>query len=79
MAFKAFQPETLTLDRMIGGGQAIGTLESGKKAMVWNGLPGETVTVQPTKRKSSFIEGIVTDIENPSKDRVEPVDPESYL
>ena len=35
---------TVTLDRIVGGGQAIGTLDTGKKAFVWNGLPGETVS-----------------------------------
>lgn len=79
MAFKTFQPETVVLDKIIGGGQAIGTLESGKKAMVWNGLPGESVTFQPTKRKSSYIEGIVTNIESPSRERIDPLDKSSYL
>ena len=79
MAFKHFAPETVTLDRIIGGGQAIGTLESGKKALVWNGLPGESVTFQPTKRKSSFVEGVVTEVHTPSGERVEPIDIDSYL
>jgi len=69
----------ITLDRIIGGGQAIGTLESGKKAMIWGGLPGETVVFQTTKKKSSFIEGIVTEVKKPSSQRIEPRDPDSYL
>lgn len=70
---------TVTLDRIIGGGQTIGTLENGKKCLVWGGLPGETVTVQVTKKKSSFVEGIVTEVVKASNERVEPTDPNSYL
>ena len=69
----------LHLDRIIGGGQAIGTLESGKKCLVWGGLPGETVTVQVTRKKSSYVEGLVTDVTTPSSERIEPKDPDSYL
>ncbi|MFZ2544566.1 MAG: RsmD family RNA methyltransferase [Candidatus Saccharimonadales bacterium] len=69
----------VTIDRMIGGGQAIGTLESGKKCLVWGGLPGEAVTVQVTKKKSSFVEGVVTEVIKPSKERITPRDPDSYL
>ena len=35
------QFETLKLDVIVGGGQALGTLEDGRKAFVWGGLPGE--------------------------------------
>ena len=70
---------TVTLDRIVGGGQAIGTLESGKKAFVWNGLPGETVSFQVTKKKSNFVEGIATEVQQPSPERIAPLDPGSYL
>ena len=69
----------VTLDRIIGGGQSIGTLESGKKALLWGGLPGETVTAQVTRKKSSFVEGYVTEVEKASAERIEPQDPGSYL
>ena len=71
--------KTLTLDKIVGGGQALGQLDYGKKAFVWGGLPGEKVEIQVTKKKSSFIEGIVTDVIEPSKERVTPQDPDSYL
>ena len=71
--------ETLKLDKIVGGGQSLGQLESGKKAFVWGGLPGEEVTIEITKKKSAFVEGIVTELHSPSEERVEPVDPESYL
>ena len=37
--------ETITLEKIVGGGQALGTLADGRKAFVWGGLPGETVTL----------------------------------
>lgn len=70
---------TLTLERIIGGGQTIGTLEDGKKILVWGGLPGEVVDFQTTKKKSSFVQGIVTQVLTASKERVTPKDPDSYL
>ena len=79
MAFKPLPVLSVTLDRIVGGGQAIGTLETGKKAFVWNGLPGETVSFQVTKKKSHFVEGIATEIHTPSTERTIPADPSSYL
>ncbi len=70
---------TVKLDRIIGGGQTIGTLESGKKCLVWGGLPGETVVVQQTKKKSSHVAGVVTGVTKESKQRIAPLDPDSYL
>lgn len=67
------------LDKIVGGGQALGTLETGKKVFVWGGLPDETVSFMVTKKKSSMIEGVVTEVITPSKDRIVPVDPESFL
>ncbi len=71
--------ETITLDKIVGGGQALATLADGRKAFIWGGLPGETVTVSITKKKSKYAEGVVTAIEKPSTERVAPLDPESYL
>lgn len=71
--------KTLTLDKIVGGGQTLGQLDYGKKAFVWGGLPGEKVEIEVTKKKSSFIEGIVTEVIEPSKERVVPTDEDSYL
>ena len=71
--------ETLTLEKIVGGGQALGTLADGRKAFVWGGLPGEEVTIRITKKKSHFVEGIVTEVLSSSSERVEPKDPTSYL
>lgn len=71
--------KTLTLEKIVGGGQTLGSLDYGKKAFVWGGLPGEKVEIQVTKKKSSFLEGIVTEVIETSKERIDPVDGESYL
>lgn len=70
---------TTTLEKIVGGGQALGTLEDGRKVFVWGGLPGEAVRVQLTKKKSSYAEGFVIEVITPSLDRVEPKDPTSFL
>lgn len=70
---------TITLDKIVGGGQALGTMDDGRKIFVWGGLPGETVEVQLTKKKSKMAEGIVTNVVTASDERIEPVDPDSYL
>lgn len=74
-----YQSVNVKLDAIIGGGQAIGTTESGKKIMVWGGLPGETVVAKPTKSKKNFSEGVVEQILVASPERIEPRDPDSYL
>jgi 23S rRNA (uracil1939-C5)-methyltransferase len=79
MAKKNLPVVNVTLDKIVGGGQALATMDDGRKLFVWGGLPGETVSVQITKRKSKFAEGIVTKVTKASPDRVEPRDPDSYL
>lgn len=79
MSKKEPKYETLTLDKIVGGGQALGTLADGRKAFVWGGLPGEQVTIRLTKKKSKFIEGTVTELHTPSPERIAALDPDSYL
>lgn len=69
----------VTLSSIVGGGQTIATMEDGCKLFVWGGLPEENVNVQITKKKSKLAEGFVTEVVKKSKDRVEPVDKDSYL
>lgn len=71
--------ETIHLDKIVGGGQALGTLADGRKCFVWGGLPGETVTVRITKKKSHLVEAVVEEVILPSPDRITPRDPDSYL
>ena len=63
------------VDKIIPGGQALGTLDDGKKIFFWNALPGEIVSeYRITKNKSHYIEAIATKIDDPSPFRVAPKD-----
>lgn len=79
MSKKNISPVEVTLSHIVGGGQTIGTLESGKKCLAWGGLPGEKVVVQPTKSKSSYTEGVVTEVLEASLERITPRDSDSFL
>lgn len=68
-----------SLDRIVGGGQAMGEYLDGRKLFVWGGLPGETVNVQVTKKRSKLVEGRVVKVLSPAPERVEPRDPLSFL
>lgn len=70
---------SVTFEKIVGGGQALGTLEDGRKLFAWGGLPDETAIVQLTKKKSNYAEGFVTQTERASSDRIAPQDPSSYL
>ncbi len=76
---KVRRHQDVTLEKIVGGGQAIGQLADGRKCFVWGGLPGEVVNIRETKRKSKYVEGIVEEIIKSSQDRVEPIEPDSYL
>ena len=83
--------ENVTVDKLVHGGQAIAEVPqtaaeqagmvnlAGLKIFVWNALPGEVVDVRVTKKKSTHVEGIATTVHTASEDRVEPLEPLSYL
>ena len=71
--------ETVKLEKIVGGGQALGQLASGKKVFAWGGLPEETVKIQLTKKKSSFVEGTVAEVVEASTQRITPKDRDSFL
>ena len=71
--------QQVKIDKIVGGGQALGTLDDGRKVFVWNGLPGESVEFDISKKKSNYLEGIASNITNPSPDRISPHEPDSYL
>lgn len=79
MIKKTLPQVEVTLEKIVGGGQALGTIDDGRKIFVWGGLPDEAVQVQVTKKKSKYLEGVVTEVLRASTERVEPRDPESYL
>lgn len=70
--------QEVTIEKLVHGGQGLGTLENGQKIFVWNALPGETVGVRVGRKKRGYAEGFAEEIIKPSKERVDPVD-EAYL
>lgn len=69
----------IKIDKFIPGGQSIGTLSSGKKAMLWGALPGEIITeYEVMKEKSTYLEAIAVKISQSSPHRVAPLD-DCYL
>ncbi|MBR2994484.1 class I SAM-dependent RNA methyltransferase [Candidatus Saccharibacteria bacterium] len=65
----------IKIEKIVPGGQALGTLEDGKKVFFWNALPDEEVLdYQVTKTKSHYLEAIATSIENKSPYRKAPKD-----
>ena len=77
-ALKIRPTETVRLEKLIPGGQALGTLSDGRKCFVWGGLPGELVRVKVAKNKKTYAEGLVVGVEEASEHRVEPRD-DCYL
>lgn len=71
--------EIAKFDKITPGGQALGTLENGKKIFAWGVLPNETAKIQITKSKSSFVEGFAVEIFESSPQRIEPKDKESFI
>lgn len=74
------KPLTLevTIDKLVHGGQGIGTLDDGRKAFVWGTLPRERVTFEVIKKKSDWCEGVATEVLQASPDRIAPREPEIY-
>ena len=52
------------IEKLVPGGQGLGVLEDGKKAFVWNALPGEMVEFNVTKDKRSYCEGVAYHVFN---------------
>lgn len=68
----------VTIEKLVHGGQGIGTLADGRRVFVWNALPGETVRVRLTKNKKNHAEGIAEEIISAASWRQVPRD-EAYL
>jgi 23S rRNA (uracil1939-C5)-methyltransferase len=79
MSKKILPVVEVVLEKIVGGGQTLGTLEDGCKLFTWGGLPGETVKIQLTKKRSKLAEGVVTEVMKASSERIKPEDAESYL
>jgi 23S rRNA (uracil1939-C5)-methyltransferase len=68
----------VTIEKLVHGGQGIGTLADGRRVFAWNVLPGEKVKLRLTKNKNKLAEGVAEEILEPSADRIDPID-EAYL
>lgn len=69
---------TLTIEKLVFGGQGLGRTAEGKAAFIWNALPGETVEVEILDNKKTHLEGIATTIITPSPQRI-PATEASFL
>ncbi len=70
--------QEVVIDKLVHGGQGLGTLPDGRKVFVWNALPGETVRVRLTKQRKDYAEAMAEEVVVPSVERVQPRD-EAYL
>lgn len=65
----------IKIEKIIPGGEALGTNEEGKKIFFWNALPGEIVEdFKTTKIKSNFGKAVALKIINENPSRVNPKD-----
>lgn len=64
----------LTLDKLVFGGEALGTHE-GLKVFVWGALPGERARVSITEKKRTFARGVAVEILEAHPRRQAPRDP----
>lgn len=71
--------EDVTIEKLVHGGQGLGTLSGGRRVFVWNALPGETLKVDLLKSKKGFAEAITREIIKSSSDRIPAKEPDSYL
>ena len=69
---------TVSIDKLVHGGQGLASLADGRKVFVWNALPGETVEIRLIKSKRSYAEAIAEEIITSSADRIKPRE-ENYL
>lgn len=70
--------QEVEIEKLVHGGQGLGTLPDGRKVFVWGALPGERVRVRILKNKKSYAEGIADGILQSSPLRV-PEREENYL
>ncbi len=69
----------IKIEKIIPGGQSMGTYDDGRKIFFWNALPGEEVIeYNITKSKSRYLEAIAIKVANYSRFRIEPKD-DCYL
>lgn len=62
---------TLTIEKLVHGGQGLAVLPDGKKVFVWNALPDEIVEARIIKNKRTYSEAIAENINQASPERIE--------
>jgi 23S rRNA (uracil1939-C5)-methyltransferase len=60
------EPQEVTIEKLVHGGQGIAVLADGRKVFVWAALPGERARVRIIKQKSSYAEAVAEEILEPS-------------
>ncbi len=70
--------EEVVIEKLVHGGQGMGTLSDGRKVFVWGALPGERVEARILKGRSSYAEAIAVNILEPSNVRIVPRE-DNYL
>lgn len=63
--------QEVEIEKLVHGGQGLGTLPDGRKVFVWGALPGEKVSVRILKGKKSYAEAITEEVLQPSPLRIE--------
>lgn len=66
--------ESVTVEKLVHGGQGLGTLADGRKVLVWNAIPGEKLKVRLIKSKLKYAEAIAEEILLASSERIKPKD-----
>ena len=64
--------QTVRIERIVAGGRGLARLPDGKALMVAFGAPGELVEVEVERIHKDYVEGVVTNVLEPSRSRVEP-------
>ncbi len=74
MSKKTPKTHRVRIEKLVHGGQGIARLDDKKRAFVWGVLPGELVDFNESKKRSDYVEGIVSEVIEPSADRIAPKD-----
>lgn len=71
--------EKIRVEKIVPGGQGLGTMKDGRKVFLWNVLEGEEVEeFEVIKEKTKYLEGVATKLSKTSERRCAPRD-EWYL
>lgn len=62
--------DKVVIEKLVHGGQGLGTLPDGRKVFVWNALPGEEVAVRIIKKRRDYVEAIAEEVTKPSPERI---------